>query len=250
MLASLPAWQTSVVVYDTNVVDLTAALSDPVELLFGTQIGGGNRTDLAPAYCRGLVRRPQETILVLISDLIEGHTSAAMLGRMRELVSAGVNVIALLALDDPGAPPFDRENAAAMVAMGIPSFACTPDLLPELMAASLNRQDVSQWAVAHDIVLAGCAAHAEGLHPQVGPDCGRKYSAGKRWQAHRGVKRKGATNARPTLDPRHYAKLFTASSSLSKISNTVTSLVIVSRSLMRLVTPSNFSSPPARLTVV
>jgi hypothetical protein len=93
-------------------------------------------------------------VLVLISDLIEGHTSAAMLERMRELVSAGVNVVALLALDDQGAPPYDRDNAAAMAAMGIPSFACTPDLFPELMAAAINRQDLTQWAASRDIVVA------------------------------------------------------------------------------------------------
>jgi hypothetical protein len=154
VLASLPALRTSVVVYDTNVVDLTSQLSDPVELLFGTQLGGGNRTDLALAYCQQLVRQPQDTILVLISDLIEGHTSAAMLKRLAEFVSSGVQVIALLALDDNGTPPFDQDNAAAMAKMGIPSFACTPDLFPELMAAAINRDDITQWAAAREIVVA------------------------------------------------------------------------------------------------
>jgi predicted metal-dependent peptidase len=154
VMASLPALRTSVVVYDTNVVDLTAQLSDPVDLLFGTQLGGGNRTDLALTYCQQLVRQPHETILVLISDLIEGHTSAAMLKRLAELVSSGVQVIALLALDDEGTPPFDQANAAAMANIGIPSFACTPDLFPELMAAAINREDIATWAAARQIVTA------------------------------------------------------------------------------------------------
>jgi hypothetical protein len=151
VLASLPALKTHVVVYDTNVVDLTAELHDPVELLFGTQLGGGNRTDLALAYCQGLALKPQDTILVLVSDLYEGHTSAAMLKRLAELVASGVQVVCLLALNDDGAPIFDHENAAAMTGMGIPCFACTPDLFPDLMAAAINRQDIGQWASAHNL---------------------------------------------------------------------------------------------------
>src|SRR3954454_12337841 len=72
VLASIKAVQTRLVVFDTSVVDLTDELHDPVELLFGAQLGGGTDINRALTYCQGLVRRPQETILVLISDLYEG----------------------------------------------------------------------------------------------------------------------------------------------------------------------------------
>ncbi|NWJ98500.1 MAG: VWA domain-containing protein [Chloroflexi bacterium] len=152
VLASLPAVKTQVVVFDTAVVDLTAELNDPVELLFGTQLGGGTDINRALGYCQGLVRQPHETILVLISDLYEGGNQAEMLKRAATLVGAGVQMVALLALSDEGAPGYDHQVAAAFAGMGIPSFACTPDLFPALMAAAINRDDLSQWAATHDLV--------------------------------------------------------------------------------------------------
>lgn len=153
VLASLPALTTHMVVFDTAVADLTHLLDDPVEVLFGTQLGGG--TDIAEAlgYCQGLVRRPAETVLVLISDLYEGGDEELMLSRAAALVEAGVRVIALLALSDEGRPGYDHSNAAHLSAMGVPVFACTPDQFPDLMAAALQGQDLSLWAARHEIVI-------------------------------------------------------------------------------------------------
>jgi len=152
VLASLPAVATKMVVFDTAVVDLTDDLQDPVELLFGTQLGGGTDINRALGYCQGLVRQPHETILVLISDLYEGGNEKEMLKRVGSLSSAGVQMVALLALSDDGAPGYDHRNAAAFASLGVPAFACTPDLFPDLMAAAINRQDMGQWAAARDIV--------------------------------------------------------------------------------------------------
>jgi hypothetical protein len=152
VLASLPSVRTRMVVFDTAVVDLTAELSDPVELLFGAQLGGGTDINRALGYCQGLVRQPHDTILVLISDLYEGGNQQEMLKRAAALSGAGVQFIALLALNDDGAPGYDHSVAAAFAGFGIPSFACTPDLFPELMAAAINRQDITQWAAAREIV--------------------------------------------------------------------------------------------------
>jgi hypothetical protein len=154
VLASLPAVDTRLVVFDTAVVDLSDKLADPVDVLFGTQLGGGTDINAALACCQTLVRRPQETILVLISDLCEGGDAKAMLGRVAALVSAGVQLIALLALNDEGAPVFDAGHAAAFAALGIPAFACTPDLFPDLMAAAIQRRDLGQWAAQQGITAA------------------------------------------------------------------------------------------------
>jgi hypothetical protein len=135
-------------------VDLTAELSDPVDLLFGTQLGGGNDTSRALTYCQGLVRQPHDTILILISDLYEGEGTEEMLKRVASLVRSGVQFITLLALSDDGAPSYDHEVAASFAGFGIPSFACTPDLFPEMMAAAINRQDIMQWAASREIVAA------------------------------------------------------------------------------------------------
>ncbi len=152
VLASLPAVQTRMVVFDTSVVDLTEDLQDPVDLLFGTQLGGGTDINRALTYCQNLIQRPQETILVLISDLYEGGNQTEMLKRVATLVSSGVQFIALLALNDDGAPSFDHNVATAFANLGIPSFACTPNQFPDLMAAAINRQDINQWAANRDLV--------------------------------------------------------------------------------------------------
>ena len=153
VMASLPVVKTHLVVFDTAVVDLTEELQDPVELLFGVQLGGGTDINHALAYCQGLVRVPADTILVLISDLYEGGIREEFLKRMNALKTAGVQVIALLALSDEGRPAYDREIAAALsTTLAIPAFACTPDLFPDLMAAAIQRQNISQWAATHDVV--------------------------------------------------------------------------------------------------
>ncbi len=158
VLASIRAVSTRMVVFDTAVVDLTEDLQDPVDLLFGTQLGGGTDINRALNYCQQIITRPAQTILVLITDLYEGGNEAEMLRRAGELVGSGVQMVCLLALSDKGSPSFDRDNAAKLAAMGVPSFACTPDLFPDLMAAAIEKRDLGLWAARNDIV----AARAEG----------------------------------------------------------------------------------------
>ncbi|ABW28306.1 VWA domain-containing protein [Acaryochloris marina] len=154
VLASLPTVKTQLVVFDTAIVDLTDLLQDPVDVLFGTQLGGGTDINRALGYCQGLIRRPEETILVLISDLYEGGNREAMLKRVASLVNSGVQMVTLLALSDDGAPYFDHSNAAKFATLGIPAFACTPDKFADLMAAAIQRQDIGQWAAKEEIVTA------------------------------------------------------------------------------------------------
>ncbi|WP_425147168.1 VWA domain-containing protein [Deinococcus sp.] len=154
VLASLPAVSTRVVVFDTEVVDLSEQLSDPVDILFGVQLGGGTDINRALGYCQQVIQRPEDTILVLISDLYEGGDERQMLGRARALVDAGVRVIALLALDDDGTPGYDHRVAAAYAGMGIPAFACTPAYFPGLMATAIAGGDISAWAATQGIALA------------------------------------------------------------------------------------------------
>jgi hypothetical protein len=157
-MASIRAVRTSLVVFDTAVVDLTDQLADPVEVLFGAQLGGGTDIHRARSYCQGLVRAPNDTILVLISDLYEGGDRQQLLKRAASLTAAGVQLIALLALSDRGAPAYDHDIAGALAGMGAPAFACTPDLFPDLMAAAIERRNLAQWAAARGIVTAGGAS--------------------------------------------------------------------------------------------
>ncbi len=145
-LASIRSVRTWLVVFDTEVVDLTERLADPVEVLFGCQLGGGTDVNRALAYCQGLITRPADTILVLISDLFEGGIEGQLERRVAELLRDGVRVVVLLALADSGAPSYDHDQAAALAALGVPAFACTPDQFPELLAVALNGGDIGLWA--------------------------------------------------------------------------------------------------------
>ncbi|AFR29084.1 uncharacterized protein YehP [Arthrobacter sp. Rue61a] len=151
VLSSLRSVSTKLVVFDTEVVDLTDDLDDPVDVLFGVQLGGGTDINRALAYCQDQITKPTETILVLISDLYEGGIAEEMLRRAASIVGGGTTMIALLALSDSGHPSFDSSHAAALAGIGVPAFACTPDLFPDMMAAAIERRDVSEWAASQDI---------------------------------------------------------------------------------------------------
>ena len=154
VLAGMRALRTQLVVFDTNVVDLTATLDDPVDLLFATQLGGGTDINRAVAYCERLVSRPGDTIFILLSDLVEGGIRDELVKRMAALVTAGVTTVALLALSDDGTPAYDHSMAADLAAVGVSAFGCTPDLFPDLMAAAIERRDLGRWAAAQGIVTA------------------------------------------------------------------------------------------------
>jgi Mg-chelatase subunit ChlD len=146
VMASMRSVDTRLVVFDTEVVDLTDEIQDPVDILFAVQLGGGTDINRAVGYCAGRITRPTETIFVLISDLFEGGVEDELLQRVDGLLRAGVTVIVLLALSDRGRPSFDHELAARLAALGAPAFACTPDQFPGLMAAAIERRDISAWA--------------------------------------------------------------------------------------------------------
>lgn len=150
-LASIRSITTKLVVFDTEVADLTDQLSDPVDLLFSAQLGGGTDINRAVAYAQTQVRRPTDTVVVIISDLYEGGSETELQRRVRELVASGVTVVNLLALSDSGTPAYDHELAAKLHALGAPAFACTPDKFPELLAAALRKDDLTQWAESEGI---------------------------------------------------------------------------------------------------
>lgn len=144
VLASMKAVKTSVVAFDTQIMDLTPLCADPVDLLFGFQMGGGTDIAKSIAYCQGLVESPAKTLFFLISDLCEGGNRAALLRRIEELKASGVSVIVLLAIADGGKPYYDPQTAERIAAMGIPCFACAPEKLPELLKRALTGSDLSQ----------------------------------------------------------------------------------------------------------
>ncbi|WP_068617900.1 VWA domain-containing protein [Paenibacillus tuaregi] len=147
IFASIPALRTRVVVFDTEVVDLTEqCANDPVEMLFGIQLGGGTDINKSVAYCEQFVEEPKKTLFIIISDLYEGGNQSTLIRRMRELREAGVRTMCLLALSDQGQPFYDEHVARQLARDGTPCFACTPALLPELVEGALKGLDLAELA--------------------------------------------------------------------------------------------------------
>ena len=153
-LASIRSLRTRLVAFDTAIVDLSDLAHDPVEMLFGVQLGGGTDLNHAMAYCQSVVERPDDTVMVLISDLYEGTPGDDFIARIGALTRSGVRCVVLLALSDEGAPTFDHSAASALAALGVPSFACTPDAFPDLIAAAIDRRDIGRWAATQGLVTA------------------------------------------------------------------------------------------------
>ncbi len=153
VMASIPAIKTRMIVFDTSVADLTEELADPVDLLFGVQLGGGTDIHAALTYCAQIITRPTDTVMVLVTDLYEGGDPNGMRKKALDLVSAGVQLIVLLALNDDGAPSYDHANAQFLTNLGVPVFACTPDRFPDLMAQALTKQDIGIWAAKEGIAM-------------------------------------------------------------------------------------------------
>jgi VWA domain containing CoxE-like protein len=151
IFASLDVLKTRLVVFDTEVVDLTPLLVDPVEVLFTAQLGGGTDINRAVAWCQAnTLERPEKTIFVLITDLFEGGNREELVARMRQLVEAKVKAMVLLALSDLGKPSYDHELAATLGALGVPCFGCTPRRLVGVMQRIMKGQDVQAYLAAEE----------------------------------------------------------------------------------------------------
>lgn len=153
ILASIKSVSTKLIFFDTSIVDMTEKITDPVDVMFGVQLGGGTDINQALTYCKTLINRPEETILILISDLYEGANYQKLLSTAKIIKDSGVNFISILALNDEGAGIFDKKCSSDFIKIGIPSFACTPELFPDLISIAINKGNVLEWASNNNISL-------------------------------------------------------------------------------------------------
>lgn len=134
----LPGVTTHLIAFDTQVVDLTDAVGDPVELLMGVQLGGGTFIGKAVGYAAERIVAPRRAIVVLISDFYEGMPEHVLLGHVRALVGQGSTVLGLAALDEQADPVYDRSLAARLVECGAHVGAMTPGQLAAWLAERLK----------------------------------------------------------------------------------------------------------------
>ena len=145
VMASLRTLRTSLVAYSTDIADLNEALADPVDVIFGAQLGGGTDTSPALEYCRRTITRPSAAVLLLISDLYDSDPKR-MLEHIARIQADGIQVVVLLTLSDDGLPFYNHDVAASLGDMGVPAFGCTPDAFPDLIAAAIQGEDLGRWA--------------------------------------------------------------------------------------------------------
>lgn len=138
ILAKMSAVKTRVVAFDTSVVDLTETFDDPVDMLYGIQLGGGTDIHKSVCYCEQFIENPKQTLFFLISDLEEYGNHGALINKIKYLKESGVTVVCLLAISDSGQPYYNKDLASKFASFGVPSFACSPHLLPELLEKALK----------------------------------------------------------------------------------------------------------------
>ena len=137
-LWGLPSTKTHLCIFDTEVVDLTDRVTDPVEVLMKVQLGGGTDIGKAVAYAQGLVENPRRTIVVLITDFYEGASPAVLVSRVKALCSQGTTVLGLAALDEKANPCYDRDLARRLVEVGAHVGAMTPGELVGFIAEKVR----------------------------------------------------------------------------------------------------------------
>lgn len=138
-LWELPALKTHLVVFDTSVVDLTHEVSDPVETLMRVQLGGGTDICKAMEYAASLVTAPQKTMIVIITDFMEGGDSHRLVQVVRDVVAQGTLVLGLASLNPEARPEYDREMAQRWVQVGADVGAMTPGQLATWIAEKVQR---------------------------------------------------------------------------------------------------------------
>lgn len=148
ILASMPAVETHVVAFNhQDVVDLTADCQDPVDLLFGIQLGGAEDYWMATCYCEQFMHTPARTLYVLLADLYDTSAhEAKFVQKMEQLLGNGIKAVTLLAISDHGKPSFNHNLAQKLTNLGMPCFGCSPDRLPDLLTAVLKGQDLKRFA--------------------------------------------------------------------------------------------------------
>lgn len=139
IFSSLPAINTNLVIFDTEVVDLSRHINDPVDILMSVQLGGGTDITKAVRYGQGLIKKPKKTIMVLISDFYEGRSENDLTKALRNVLEGGTKILGIASLSSTAKPFYNKRYAQEINKLGIDVVASTPESFPELMAKIMNK---------------------------------------------------------------------------------------------------------------
>ncbi len=138
IFAQLPMLKTNLLIFDTEIVDLTGYIDDPVETLMSVQLGGGTNIAKALQYCSGLLENPHRTMVIMVTDLCEGGPGENMFRQAKNIIEAGAKLIVLTALDMQAVPVYDKATAEKMVSLGANVAALTPEGLAKWIAEIIS----------------------------------------------------------------------------------------------------------------
>ena len=138
IFSKLPMLKTNLVIFDTEVVDLSGYIDDPVETLMSVQLGGGTNITKALQYCETLIENPHRTMVILVTDLYEGYGYGNMYATAKSIIESGAKLIVLTALDMEATPCYDKNAAQKMASLGAEVGAMTPGGLSEWIAKIIS----------------------------------------------------------------------------------------------------------------
>ncbi|MGN1458431.1 MAG: VWA domain-containing protein [Acutalibacteraceae bacterium] len=138
IFAKLPMIDTKLIIFDTNIVDLSGHIDDPVEVLMGVQLGGGTDIGKALSYCEALCTNPYNTIFVTVTDLYEGGNIGTLLSTCAEIITGGSKMVFLTALDGDANPAYDKNIGQKLADMGAFVGSMTPEQLGDYIGKMIN----------------------------------------------------------------------------------------------------------------
>lgn len=129
IISKLPFAEVKLIIFDTQVVDLSGMVEDPVEVMMSVQLGGGTDIGKALSYCESLIQSPSNTCVLCVTDLCEGGIPKILLNTAQNIMTSGAKLSFLAALDECANPAYDKNLGQRLADMGAFVGAMTPDQL-------------------------------------------------------------------------------------------------------------------------
>ena len=129
IISKLPFAEIKLVIFDTEIVDLSGMVEDPVEVMMSVQRGGGTDIGKALSYCESLIQTPSDTCILCVTDLCEGGYPHILLNTAQNIMTSGAKLSFLTALDECANPVYDKNMGQLLADMGAFVGALTPDQL-------------------------------------------------------------------------------------------------------------------------
>ncbi|WP_443713097.1 VWA domain-containing protein [Ruminococcus sp.] len=129
IISELPFADVRLIIFDTNIVDLSDHADDPAQTIMSVQLGGGTNIGKALAYCESLITTPCDTCVIVVTDLYEGGSVSQLMNVSKNIITSGAHLSFLTALDENADPAFDKTLGQLLADIGAFVGSLTPDKL-------------------------------------------------------------------------------------------------------------------------